>query len=88
MPGQLRANPGLNAPTFLFPPSELEEKTMKKNLTFAAMAGSALAALTVGLAAPAAAIPSGNGQDTVTAPAYPTTGQTAYGTYQNPHKSR
>ena len=36
----------------------------------------------------AAAIPSGNGQDTVTSPAYPTTGQTAYGTYQNPHKSR
>jgi len=40
-------------------------------------------------AAPAAAIPSGNGQDNnVTVPTYPTTGQTAYGTYQNPHKSR
>lgn len=62
---------------------------MRKNVTFAALAASALAALTIGLAAPAAAIPSGNGQDNVTTPpAYPTTGQTAYGTYQNPHKSR
>jgi hypothetical protein len=62
---------------------------MRKNVTFAALAASALAALTIGLAAPAAAIPSGNGQDNnVTAPTYPTTGQTAYGTYQNPHKSR
>ena len=62
---------------------------MRKNVTFAALAASALAALTIGLAAPAAAIPSGNGQDNnVTVPTYPTTGQTAYGTYQNPHKSR
>ena len=61
---------------------------MRKNVTFSALAASALAALTIGLAAPAAAIPSGNGQDNITAPAYPTTGQTAYGTYQNPHKSR
>lgn len=61
---------------------------MKKNVTFATIAASALAALTIGLAAPAVAIPSGNGHDTVTAPAYPTTGQTPYGTYQNPHKSR
>jgi hypothetical protein len=61
---------------------------MKKNVTFAAIAASALAALAIGLAAPATAIPAGNGQDNVTAPAYPTTGQTPYGTYQNPHKSR
>jgi len=61
---------------------------MKKNVTFAAVVASALAALTIGLAAPAAAIPSGNGQDNVTTPTYPITGQTAYGTYQNPHKSR
>jgi hypothetical protein len=60
---------------------------MKKNVTFAAIAASALAALTIGLA-PAVAIPSGNGRDNVSAPAYPTTGQTPYGTYQNPHKSR
>jgi hypothetical protein len=88
MSGQLPANPELNAETFLLPHPKQEEKTMKKNVTFAAMAASALAALTIGLAAPAAAMPSGNGQDTVTAPSYPTTGQTAYGTYQNPHKSR
>jgi hypothetical protein len=61
---------------------------MKKNVTFAAVVASGLAALTIGLAAPAAAIPSGNGQDNVSTPAYPITGQTAYGTYQNPHKSR
>jgi hypothetical protein len=61
---------------------------MKKNVTFAAVVASALAALTIGLAAPAAAIPSGNGQGNVSTPAYPITGQTAYGTYQNPHKSR
>jgi hypothetical protein len=61
---------------------------MQKNVTFAAVAASALAALTIGLAAPAAAIPSGNGQNTITTPAYPTTGQTPYGTYQNPHKTR
>ena len=61
---------------------------MRTNVTFTALAASALAALTIGLAAPAAAIPSGNGHDNITTPAYPTTGQTAYGTYQNPHKSR
>lgn len=61
---------------------------MKKNITFTGIAASALAAITIGLAAPAAALPSGNGQDGVTNPAFPTTGQTPYGTYQNPHKSR
>jgi hypothetical protein len=61
---------------------------MTKNMTFATIAASALAALTIGLAAPVVAMPSGNGQYGVTAPAYPTTGQTPYGTYQNPHKSR
>ena len=60
---------------------------IKKNVTFAAIAASGLAALTIGLAAPAVAKPSGNGQDTATGPTYPTTGQTAYGTYQNRHKS-
>jgi hypothetical protein len=66
-----------------------------KNLTFATIAASALAALTIGLAAPAVADPSGagtnpgNGQDTVsTVPAngYPTSGRTPYGSYQNPNK--
>ncbi len=64
---------------------------MKKNITFAGMAASVLAALTIGLAAPAVAIPSGNGQDGnggMSAPIYPTAGQTPYGTYQNPHKDR
>lgn len=61
---------------------------MKKNITFAGIAASALAAVTIGLAAPAFAIPSGNGQDGFSTPAYPTTGQTPYGSYQNPHKSR
>jgi hypothetical protein len=68
---------------------------MKKNITFAGIAASALAALTIGLAAPAAATPSGNGHDpvnvtvTAPAPAYPTpNGQTPYGTYQNPNKGR
>jgi hypothetical protein len=69
---------------------------MKKNITLGTIAASALAALTIGLAAPAIADPSGtgtnpgnNGQDTTSsAPAhnYPTSGQTPYGTYQNPNK--
>jgi hypothetical protein len=64
---------------------------MKKNVTFATIAASALAALSIGLAAPAIASPSGsnNGPDIVTVDGgYPTTGQTPYGTYQNPHKGR
>jgi hypothetical protein len=62
---------------------------MKKNVTLAAIAASGLAAVTIGLAAPAVAIPSGNGHDTVTIdPSYPVYSQTEYGTYQNPHKSR
>jgi len=61
---------------------------MKKKMTFAGIAASALAAVTIGLAAPAVAVPSGNGDDGIGTPAYPTTGQTPYGTYQNPHKSR
>jgi hypothetical protein len=61
---------------------------MKKNITFAGIAASALEAITIGLAAPAVAMPSGNGQDGFGTPAYPTTGQTPYGTYQNPHKTR
>ena len=61
---------------------------MKKNITFAGIAASALATLTLGLAAPAVAMPSGNGHDTVSSPAYPTTGQTPYGTYQNVDSSR
>jgi hypothetical protein len=69
---------------------------MKKNMTFATIAASALAALTIGLAAPAVADPSGtgtnpgNGQDTVsTVPGngYPTTGKNQYGGYQNPNKT-
>jgi hypothetical protein len=61
-----------------------------KNTTFAAIAASALAAVTIGLAAPAVAIPSGNSQETTFTvnPPYPVNGQTPYGTYQNPHKQR
>ncbi len=44
---------------------------MRKNVTFAALAASALAALSIGLAAPVAAMPSGNGQDNVTTPTLP-----------------
>jgi hypothetical protein len=63
---------------------------MKKNVTYAAIAASALAAVTIGLAAPAVAGPSDNGQDTTFTvnPPYPASGQTPYGTYQNPHKGR
>ncbi|MFZ0831485.1 MAG: hypothetical protein WAM92_00085 [Mycobacterium sp.] len=62
---------------------------MKKNVTFATIAASAVVALSIGLAAPAIASPgdSNNGPDIVTIEGgYPTTGQTPYGTYQNPHK--
>lgn len=64
---------------------------MKKNVTFAAIAASALAALSIGLATPAVAGPSGsnNGPDIVTVDGgYPANSQTPYGTYQNPHKGR
>jgi len=60
---------------------------MKKNITFAGIAASALAAITIGLAAPAVAVPSGNGQDGFGNPVYPIANQTPYGTYQNPHKT-
>lgn len=62
---------------------------MKKNVAFAAIAVSGLAAITIGLAAPAVANPSdsNNGPDIVTVGSgYPMNGQTPYGTYQNPHK--
>lgn len=62
---------------------------MKKNVAFAAIAVSGLAAITIGLAAPAVANPSdtNNGPDIVTvAGGYTMNGQTPYGTYQNPHK--
>lgn len=65
--------------------------TFTSKLTFATLAASALATLTIGLAAPAFAAPSGtagNG-DTVTVDTYfqyPMSGQTAYGTYQNDNK--
>jgi hypothetical protein len=58
-----------------------------KNITFAGIASSALAAITIGLAAPAVALPSGNGHDGSGNPAYPTSGQNPYDTYQSPHKS-
>lgn len=64
---------------------------MKNHVTFATIAASALAALTIGLAAPAIANPSGsnNGPDIVNVEGgYPASGQTPYGTYQNPHKGR
>lgn len=64
---------------------------MKKNVTFATIAASALAALTIGLATPAVASQSGSssGPDVVTVDSgYPTSGQTPYGTYQNAHKGR
>ena len=60
-----------------------------KKVTFATIAASALTTLTIGLAAPAFANPSGsnNGPDIVTVDGgYPMSSQTPYGTYQNPHK--
>lgn len=63
-----------------------------KNYTLATIAASAFAALAIGLAAPAAAAPSGvdNQQDTVSSVQgghhYPQKGKTAYGTYQNRDK--
>jgi hypothetical protein len=68
-----------------------EAREMKKNTTFAAIAASVMAAFTIGLAAPAVAAPiTGPGDDQVTVDnsQYPVNGQTPYGTYQNPHKSR
>ncbi|HZA10186.1 hypothetical protein [Mycobacterium sp.] len=63
---------------------------MKKNVTFATIAASALGALTIGLAAPAIATPSGsaNGPDIVNVDGYMHVGHTPYGTYQNAHKGR
>ena len=65
---------------------------MTNYIRFSLIAASSLAALTIGLAASAAADPSGYGpdQDTITGPAiaYPNTTQTPYGTYQNAHKGR
>lgn len=65
-------------------------------LTIATLAASALATLTIGLAAPALAAPSGVGGNDNTVSVfddgsnmnYPMTGQTPYGTYQNDHKAR
>ena len=61
--------------------------------TFATIAASGLATLAIGLAAPAIAAPSGvdddNNQTTVSSSdynAYPKSGQTPYGTYQNDNK--
>jgi hypothetical protein len=98
MPGQHPANPELNRATSPFPPSKAkkpeeteEARRMKKNTTFAAIAASVLAAFTIGLAAPAIAAPiTGPSDDQVTVDnnQYPVNGQTPYGTYQNPHKSR
>ncbi len=61
-------------------------------ITFATLAASALATLTIGLAGPAFAAPSGvsGNNETVTtvdSNAYPMSGQTPYGTYQNGHKN-
>jgi len=59
-------------------------------IAFSALAASAFATLTIGLAAPAFAAPSGTaGNDTVTVDnyfQYPMAGQTPYGTYQNDNK--
>lgn len=60
-----------------------------RKVTFATIAASVLAAFSIGLAAPAFAVPpADNGQDTVAVQdnGYPMDGQTPYGTYQNPHK--
>jgi hypothetical protein len=59
-----------------------------KKTTFAIIA-SGLAAITIGLAAPAVAAPSGNGNGgghDNSVSVYPNQGQTAYGTYQNSDK--
>jgi len=63
---------------------------MKKR-TFATIAASAVAAVTIGLAAPAVAAPAGPGsaQDTVSSvddKDHSKSGETPYGTYQNDHK--
>jgi hypothetical protein len=57
-----------------------------KKLTFATIAASGLAAMTIGLAAPAVAAPSGSGSSHATVSMVPTGDQTPYGTYQNDHK--
>jgi hypothetical protein len=57
-----------------------------KKLTFATIAASGLAAVTIGLAAPAVAAPSGSGSSHDTISIQPTSGETPYGTYQNEHK--
>jgi len=64
--------------------------TLTSKITLATFAASALATLTIGLAAPAIAAPSGTNDDTVSTVStvenyynYPVTGQTAFGTYQN-----
>ena len=62
-----------------------------KRATFATIGASVLAALTIGLAAPAVAAPAGpdGTQDTVTSVEgknKPVSGETPYGTYQNDHK--
>ena len=59
------------------------------NAAFATIIGSALAAITIGLAAPAFAAPAGpsdrdhNGHGTSQFNGYPQGNQTPYGTYQN-----
>ena len=63
-----------------------------KKFNLATAAAGALAALAIGLAAPAVAAPSavGGNDDHVTVDhsSYPMSGQTPYGTYQNDHKAR
>jgi hypothetical protein len=108
MPEQLPANSELIALTSLFSPSDRKKEshsrpvtrqergTTMKKVSFATIAASALAALTIGLAAPAIADPSDTdngpvgGNDTVSTSqtnGYPTSGRTPYGTYQNPNKT-